>query len=218
MCQWRLWCCSSHAVCKNLMKGSVNWQHQHFLPVVLWVLIIGAFSSLYRSVIVAPKKAGVMPSPGTSTPVLTTASASVSGGTPIDSVSVVSSSDASQSTSADSAACKHTDAQTQNRTAVLAEQRGQLSHRVDESAEEKVNIYLEIVLLYMSDGIMVFAQCNPVSSGWRTAWVTLIQLFKKLRQYRMWKKIKTFEAILGRCSARAHRAITKKMMWVCTKM
>uniref|UniRef100_I3JUT2 LPS responsive beige-like anchor protein n=1 Tax=Oreochromis niloticus TaxID=8128 RepID=I3JUT2_ORENI len=60
-----------------------------------------AFSSLYRSVIVGPKKAGVMPSPGTSTPVLTTAS--VSGGTPIDSVSVVSSSDASQSTSADSA-------------------------------------------------------------------------------------------------------------------
>lgn len=108
MCQWSLWCCSSHAVCKNLMKGSVNWQHQHFLPVDLWVLIISAFSSLYRSVIVAPKKAGMMPSPGTSTPVLATASASVSGGTPIDSVSVVSSSDASQSTSADSAACKHT--------------------------------------------------------------------------------------------------------------
>uniref|UniRef100_A0A3Q2WJA8 Neurobeachin n=1 Tax=Haplochromis burtoni TaxID=8153 RepID=A0A3Q2WJA8_HAPBU len=66
------------------------------------------FRSFDRSVIVAPKKAGVMPSPGTSTPVLATASASVSGGTPIDSVSVVSSSDASQSTSADSAACKHT--------------------------------------------------------------------------------------------------------------
>uniref|UniRef100_A0A669BXS0 Neurobeachin n=1 Tax=Oreochromis niloticus TaxID=8128 RepID=A0A669BXS0_ORENI len=63
------------------------------------------FRSFDRSVIVGPKKAGVMPSPGTSTPVLTTAS--VSGGTPIDSVSVVSSSDASQSTSADSAACKH---------------------------------------------------------------------------------------------------------------
>uniref|UniRef100_A0A3Q4MDJ8 Neurobeachin n=1 Tax=Neolamprologus brichardi TaxID=32507 RepID=A0A3Q4MDJ8_NEOBR len=60
------------------------------------------FRSFDRSVIVAPKKAGVMPSPGTSTPVLATASASVSGGTPIDSVSVVSSSDASQSTSADS--------------------------------------------------------------------------------------------------------------------
>ncbi|XP_039468874.1 lipopolysaccharide-responsive and beige-like anchor protein isoform X3 [Oreochromis aureus] len=60
------------------------------------------FRSFDRSVIVGPKKAGVMPSPGTSTPVLTTAS--VSGGTPIDSVSVVSSSDASQSTSADSAA------------------------------------------------------------------------------------------------------------------
>uniref|UniRef100_A0AAX7STJ6 Neurobeachin n=1 Tax=Astatotilapia calliptera TaxID=8154 RepID=A0AAX7STJ6_ASTCA len=62
------------------------------------------FRSFDRSVIVAPKKAGVMPSPGTSTPVLATASGSVSGGTPIDSVSVVSSSDASQSTSADSAA------------------------------------------------------------------------------------------------------------------
>ncbi|XP_030597833.1 lipopolysaccharide-responsive and beige-like anchor protein isoform X6 [Archocentrus centrarchus] len=60
------------------------------------------FRSFDRSVIVAPKKAGMMPSPGTSTPVLT--AASVSGGTPIDSVSVVSSSDASQSASADSAA------------------------------------------------------------------------------------------------------------------
>uniref|UniRef100_A0AAX7SIS9 Neurobeachin n=1 Tax=Astatotilapia calliptera TaxID=8154 RepID=A0AAX7SIS9_ASTCA len=46
------------------------------------------FRSFDRSVIVAPKKAGVMPSPGTSTPVLATASGSV--------------------TSADSAACKHT--------------------------------------------------------------------------------------------------------------
>ncbi|XP_028258851.1 lipopolysaccharide-responsive and beige-like anchor protein isoform X2 [Parambassis ranga] len=62
------------------------------------------FRSFDRSVIVAPKKAGVTPSPGTSTPVLTAAAASVSGGTPMDGVSVVSSGDASQSTSADSAA------------------------------------------------------------------------------------------------------------------
>ncbi|KAM9362789.1 lipopolysaccharide-responsive and beige-like anchor protein [Symphorus nematophorus] len=62
------------------------------------------FSSFDRSVIVAPKKAGMTPSPGTSTPVPAATAASVSGGTPIDSVAVVSSGDASQSTSADSAA------------------------------------------------------------------------------------------------------------------
>uniref|UniRef100_A0A3B5AGV7 Neurobeachin n=1 Tax=Stegastes partitus TaxID=144197 RepID=A0A3B5AGV7_9TELE len=53
------------------------------------------FRSFDRSVIVAPKKAGMMPSPSTSTPVLTAtaaaAAASVSSGTPIDSVAVVSS-------------------------------------------------------------------------------------------------------------------------------
>ncbi|KAA8594657.1 hypothetical protein FQN60_011792, partial [Etheostoma spectabile] len=53
------------------------------------------FRSFDRSVVVAPKKAGMAPSPGTST------AASVSGGTPIESVAVVSSGDASQSTSAD---------------------------------------------------------------------------------------------------------------------
>ncbi|KAM7419464.1 hypothetical protein PAMA_016534 [Pampus argenteus] len=58
------------------------------------------FRSFDRSVVVAPKKAGMTPSPGTSTPV-PAATASVSGGTPIDSVAVVSSGDASQSTSAD---------------------------------------------------------------------------------------------------------------------
>ncbi|XP_070768829.1 lipopolysaccharide-responsive and beige-like anchor protein [Enoplosus armatus] len=62
------------------------------------------FRSFDRSVIVAPKKAGMIPSPGTSTPVPAATAASVSGGTPIDSVAVVSSGDASQSTSADSAA------------------------------------------------------------------------------------------------------------------
>uniref|UniRef100_A0A671UFH0 Neurobeachin n=1 Tax=Sparus aurata TaxID=8175 RepID=A0A671UFH0_SPAAU len=62
------------------------------------------YSSFDRSVIVAPKKAGMTPSPSTSTPVPAATAASVSGGTPIDSVAVVSSGDASQSTSADSAA------------------------------------------------------------------------------------------------------------------
>ncbi|XP_027138942.1 lipopolysaccharide-responsive and beige-like anchor protein isoform X4 [Larimichthys crocea] len=62
------------------------------------------YRSFDRSVIVAPKKAGMTPSPGTSTPVPAATAASVSGGTPIDSVAVVSSGDASQSASADSAA------------------------------------------------------------------------------------------------------------------
>ncbi|XP_044046004.1 lipopolysaccharide-responsive and beige-like anchor protein isoform X3 [Siniperca chuatsi] len=62
------------------------------------------FRSFDRSVIVAPKKAGMTPSPGTSIPVPAATAASVSGGTPIDSVAIVSSDDASQSTSADSAA------------------------------------------------------------------------------------------------------------------
>ncbi|XP_041640272.1 lipopolysaccharide-responsive and beige-like anchor protein isoform X3 [Cheilinus undulatus] len=57
-------------------------------------------SSFDRSVIVAPKKGGMTPSPSTSTPV---PAATVSGGTPINSVAVVSSSDASQGASADSA-------------------------------------------------------------------------------------------------------------------
>uniref|UniRef100_A0A671U9D5 Neurobeachin n=1 Tax=Sparus aurata TaxID=8175 RepID=A0A671U9D5_SPAAU len=57
------------------------------------------YSSFDRSVIVAPKKAGMTPSPSTSTPVPAATAASVSGGTPIDSVAVVSSGDASQSTS-----------------------------------------------------------------------------------------------------------------------
>uniref|UniRef100_A0A8C9YV78 Neurobeachin n=1 Tax=Sander lucioperca TaxID=283035 RepID=A0A8C9YV78_SANLU len=59
------------------------------------------FRSFDRSVVVAPKKAGMAPSPGTSTAVPAATAASVSGGTPIESVAVVSSGDASQSTSAD---------------------------------------------------------------------------------------------------------------------
>ncbi|XP_026215325.1 lipopolysaccharide-responsive and beige-like anchor protein isoform X3 [Anabas testudineus] len=61
------------------------------------------FRSFDRSVIVAPKKVGATPSSGTSIPVTAATAASVSAGTPIDSVAVVSSGDASQSTSADSA-------------------------------------------------------------------------------------------------------------------
>nr|XP_020447361.1 lipopolysaccharide-responsive and beige-like anchor protein isoform X3 [Monopterus albus] len=62
------------------------------------------FHSFDRSVVVAPKKVGMTPSPGTSTPVPAATAASVSAGTPVDSVAVVSSGDASQSSSADSAA------------------------------------------------------------------------------------------------------------------
>ncbi|XP_029007052.1 lipopolysaccharide-responsive and beige-like anchor protein isoform X4 [Betta splendens] len=51
------------------------------------------FRSFDRSVIVAPKKAGVTPSPGTPTPLTASAAASVSAGTPMDSVAVVSSAD-----------------------------------------------------------------------------------------------------------------------------
>ncbi|KAM4585354.1 lipopolysaccharide-responsive and beige-like anchor protein isoform 3-T3 [Odontesthes bonariensis] len=61
------------------------------------------FRSFDRSVVVAPKKVGVTPSPGASSSVPTSTAASVSG-TAVESVSVVSSGDASQGTSADSAA------------------------------------------------------------------------------------------------------------------
>ncbi|CAB1429784.1 unnamed protein product, partial [Pleuronectes platessa] len=56
------------------------------------------------SVVVAPKKAGMAPSPSSSTPVPAATAASVSAGTPIDRVAVVSAGDASESISADSAA------------------------------------------------------------------------------------------------------------------
>uniref|UniRef100_A0A667XJR2 LPS responsive beige-like anchor protein n=1 Tax=Myripristis murdjan TaxID=586833 RepID=A0A667XJR2_9TELE len=65
------------------------------------------FRSFDRSVVIAPKKAGTMPSPGPSsvaTPIPAATAASVSGGTPINSVAVVSAGDASQSTSAETAA------------------------------------------------------------------------------------------------------------------
>ncbi|XP_026159212.1 lipopolysaccharide-responsive and beige-like anchor protein isoform X3 [Mastacembelus armatus] len=62
------------------------------------------FRSFDRSVVVAPKKVGMIPSLGTSTSIPAATAASVSAGTPIDSVAVVSPGDASQGTSADSAA------------------------------------------------------------------------------------------------------------------
>ncbi|KAM3864793.1 lipopolysaccharide-responsive and beige-like anchor protein [Diretmus argenteus] len=65
------------------------------------------FRSFDRSVVVAPKKMGMMPSPVSSsatTPVPTATAASVSGGTPINSVAVVSAGEASQSSSTESAA------------------------------------------------------------------------------------------------------------------
>lgn len=58
--------------------------------------------SLYRSVIVGPKKAGIAPSIGSAVVVPAATAASVSGGTPMESVATVSSGDPSQSTSADS--------------------------------------------------------------------------------------------------------------------
>ncbi|KAM6940702.1 lipopolysaccharide-responsive and beige-like anchor protein [Xenentodon cancila] len=61
------------------------------------------FRSFDRSVVVAPKKVGMAPSPVASTSVPTSTAASASG-TPVDSVAVVSSGDTSQSNSADSAA------------------------------------------------------------------------------------------------------------------
>uniref|UniRef100_A0A3Q3MCG6 Neurobeachin n=1 Tax=Mastacembelus armatus TaxID=205130 RepID=A0A3Q3MCG6_9TELE len=61
------------------------------------------FRSFDRSVVVAPKKVGMIPSLGTSTSIPAATAASVSAGTPIDSVAVVSPGDASQGTSADSA-------------------------------------------------------------------------------------------------------------------
>ncbi|XP_037621289.1 lipopolysaccharide-responsive and beige-like anchor protein isoform X13 [Sebastes umbrosus] len=60
------------------------------------------FRSFDRSVVVAPKKPGMAPSPGISTAVPAATAASVTGGTPTDGVAVVSSGDASQGTSADS--------------------------------------------------------------------------------------------------------------------
>ncbi|XP_075889238.1 lipopolysaccharide-responsive and beige-like anchor protein isoform X5 [Nelusetta ayraudi] len=62
------------------------------------------FRSFDRSVVVAPKKSGVAASASTLPAVPPATAASVSGGTPMDSVAVVSSGDTSQSSSAEAAA------------------------------------------------------------------------------------------------------------------
>lgn len=69
-------------------------------------LLDNAFS-LCRSVVVAPKKSGVASSASTLPAVPAATAASVSGGTPIDSVAVVSSGDTSQSSAAEAAGTDH---------------------------------------------------------------------------------------------------------------
>lgn len=64
--------------------------------------------SLCRSVVVAPKKSGLAPSISASAAFPAATAASVSSGTPMDSVAVVSAADASQSTSAEAAAGEDT--------------------------------------------------------------------------------------------------------------
>ncbi|XP_051240715.1 lipopolysaccharide-responsive and beige-like anchor protein isoform X4 [Dicentrarchus labrax] len=100
---------------KDILRSLVSSQADDIMvdpnllpPAFLGVGDVGRESSQFRSfdrsVIVAPKKAGMAPSPGTSTPVPAATAASVSGGTSIDSVAVVSSGDAAESTTAESAA------------------------------------------------------------------------------------------------------------------
>lgn len=64
--------------------------------------------SLYRSVIVGPKKTGIAPSIGSASVVPAATASSVSAGTPMESVATVSSGDPSQSTSGDSAGSEYT--------------------------------------------------------------------------------------------------------------
>uniref|UniRef100_A0A3B3WP50 LPS-responsive vesicle trafficking, beach and anchor containing n=1 Tax=Poecilia mexicana TaxID=48701 RepID=A0A3B3WP50_9TELE len=63
------------------------------------------FRSFDRSVVVAPKKAGVLPSQVSPAAAQTSAATSVSAGTPVDGVAVVSSGDASQAPSVDAVDC-----------------------------------------------------------------------------------------------------------------
>uniref|UniRef100_A0A665TUE0 Neurobeachin n=1 Tax=Echeneis naucrates TaxID=173247 RepID=A0A665TUE0_ECHNA len=108
---------------KDILRSLVSAPHDDIMvdPSLLPPAFLGAvgdaaiesslqISSFDRSVVVGPKRTGMVPpSSATSTPVPAATAASVSAGTPIDSVAVVSSGDASQSTSADSTAseCKH---------------------------------------------------------------------------------------------------------------
>uniref|UniRef100_A0A672GLV7 Neurobeachin n=1 Tax=Salarias fasciatus TaxID=181472 RepID=A0A672GLV7_SALFA len=92
------------------------------------------FGSLHRSVVAAPKKAGVIPSPAASAAVMPAAAPSVSGRTPIDSVAVVSSGDASQTASADSAAGEQT------ATATISER---LEHALEKAAPLLREIFVD---------------------------------------------------------------------------
>ncbi|XP_029365340.1 lipopolysaccharide-responsive and beige-like anchor protein [Echeneis naucrates] len=103
---------------KDILRSLVSAPHDDIMvdPSLLPPAFLGAvgdaaiesslqISSFDRSVVVGPKRTGMVPpSSATSTPVPAATAASVSAGTPIDSVAVVSSGDASQSTSADSTA------------------------------------------------------------------------------------------------------------------
>uniref|UniRef100_A0A4W5R894 Uncharacterized protein n=1 Tax=Hucho hucho TaxID=62062 RepID=A0A4W5R894_9TELE len=62
------------------------------------------FRSFDRSVRVAPKKVGGAPSPGSSTPVPSATAAVAAAGTPVNNVAVVSTGDASQSTTTEAVA------------------------------------------------------------------------------------------------------------------
>uniref|UniRef100_A0A3B4X6H3 LPS responsive beige-like anchor protein n=1 Tax=Seriola lalandi dorsalis TaxID=1841481 RepID=A0A3B4X6H3_SERLL len=95
-----------------------------------------------RSVVVAPKKAGLMPSSGTSTPVPAATAASVSAGTPIDSVALVSSGDASQSTPADSAASEFIN--THTHTHQVEESVLLISERLEHALEKAAPLLREI--------------------------------------------------------------------------
>ncbi|XP_034441703.1 lipopolysaccharide-responsive and beige-like anchor protein isoform X2 [Hippoglossus hippoglossus] len=101
---------------KDILRSLVSAPSEDIMvdPSLLPPAFLGSMSDLTRnslqihsfdrSVVVAPKKAGMAPSPGTATPVPAATAASVSAGTPIDRVAVVSAGDASESISADSAA------------------------------------------------------------------------------------------------------------------
>ncbi|XP_035021718.2 lipopolysaccharide-responsive and beige-like anchor protein isoform X5 [Hippoglossus stenolepis] len=101
---------------KDILRSLVSTPSEDIMvdPSLLPPAFLGSMSDLTRnslqihsfdrSVVVAPKKAGMAPSPGTATPVPAATAASVSAGTPIDRVAVVSAGDASESISADSAA------------------------------------------------------------------------------------------------------------------
>lgn len=95
------------------------------------------------------------PSVATSTAIPAATAASVSGGTPMDSVAVVSSGDASQSSSADSAGSEHTCTHTHTHT--------ERSRRVLLALCNRVDIYSEILLLCVKDSIVVFTVLSSYS-------------------------------------------------------